>query len=128
MLPYFFPKGKQATKLMDIFELPEAVAEEAGLKQVWCIIADDSENTKNAVKLLTQEKLPQINLATAIREEIKAGLDYLIHRSVNPLKLESVKLATAVNKMDSANRKSWQESLSEVIKLKCGISKERSKI
>lgn len=106
-----------------------AVAEKAGLEQVWCLIADDSENTKNVVKLLTQETLPRINLATATWEEIKAGLDYLIHRSQNPLKLGSVKLPTIVDKIDRANRKNWQESLLEVTNLKCGISKgEKLKI
>ncbi len=106
-----------------------AVAEKAGLEQVWCLIADDSENTKNVVKLLTQETLPRINLATATWEEIKVGLDYLNHRSVNPLKLGSVKLPTIVDKIDRAERKNWRESLLEVTNLKCGISKgEKLKI
>lgn len=96
------------------------VAVEAALEKVWCIIADDSPETLETTKLLAQEKLPQIDLATATREEIKAGLEYLINRANNPLK--GVKLASAIDRIDSAPRQYWQKSLIDVTSLKCGIT------
>jgi len=98
-----------------------AVAEEAGLEKVWCIIADDSEATQTASELLSQERLPKIDLATATVDDIQRGLDYLIHREVNPLK--GVKFAVATNRIFEAPRHHWQSSLMEVTKLKCGITK-----
>ncbi|MDB9518509.1 Rho termination factor N-terminal domain-containing protein [Roseofilum reptotaenium CS-1145] len=98
-----------------------AVAEEAGLEKVWCIIADDSEATQTASELLSQERLPKIDLATATVDEIQCGLDYLIHRPVNPLK--GVKIAVATNRIVEAPRHHWKSSLMEVTKLKCGITK-----
>ncbi|MDJ1183040.1 hypothetical protein [Roseofilum casamattae] len=100
-----------------------AVAEEAGLEKVWCIIADDSETTAHASQLLSQEKSPQIDLATATREEIKLGLDYLIGRSFSPLK--GVTLAKATSRIDEAPRQYWKSNLMEVTKLGCGITKAK---
>ncbi|MBE9117979.1 transcription termination factor rho family protein [Lusitaniella coriacea LEGE 07157] len=98
-----------------------AAAEEAGIEKVWCIIADDSEKTQHSAKILAQEKTPSINLAKASRDEIKMAIDYLTRRSVNPLK--GVKTATATERIDSAPRKYWKESLMDVTKLKCGITR-----
>ena len=95
--------------------------EEAGIKKVWCIIADDSAITEESAQILAQEKTAKINLATATRDEIKSALDYLIKRPVNPL--VGVKLATATERIDIAPRKYWKESLIDVTKLKCGITK-----
>lgn len=96
-------------------------AQEAGVKKVWCLIADDSSITEESAKILAQEKMAKINLATASREEIKLGLDYLIKRSINPL--VRVKLATATERIDRSNRSLWKENLAEIPKLKCGITK-----
>jgi len=98
-----------------------AVAEEAGLEKVWCIIADDSEATQTACELLSQERLPKIDLATATVDDIHRGLDYLIHRAVNPLK--GVKLPVATSRIFEALRPTWKPSLMEVTQLKCGITK-----
>ncbi len=98
-----------------------AVAEQAELEKVWCIIADNSQATADVSQLLAQEKSPKINLATATFDEIKMGLEYLVNRPVNPLK--GVKVTTASNRIDEAPRQYWRESLEEVIKLKCGITK-----
>ena len=98
-----------------------AVAQEAGLEKVWCIIADDSESTATASQLLARETLPKIDLATATAEEIKLGLDYLIRRPFNPLK--RVTLAKATSKIDEAPRQYWKSSLIDVTQLGCGISK-----
>src|SRR6476469_10363233 len=40
-----------------------AVAEQAGLEKVWCIIADSSEETEESTKILAGEKVPKINLS-----------------------------------------------------------------
>ncbi|AMA08154.1 MULTISPECIES: Rho termination factor N-terminal domain-containing protein [Cyanophyceae] len=100
-----------------------AAAEEAGLTKVWCIVADDSPETQESARILTQEKLAKINLATATREEIKVGLDYLMKRPINPLKLGSVKLANAVERIENAPRQYWKENLMDVTKIKCGITR-----
>ncbi len=98
-----------------------ATAQEAGVKKVWCIVADDSLITEESAKILAQEKMAKINLATASREEIKLGLDYLIKRSINPL--SGVNIATATERIEKANRLLWKENLAEIPNLKCGITK-----
>ena len=97
-----------------------AVAKEAGLDRVWCIIADDSDNTAEVTQVLAQEKIPKINLSTASRDEIVAALQYAIEQPGSALK--SVKLAVAANRIDEAPRQSWQ-NFDPIIKLKCGITK-----
>jgi len=110
--------------IANIFVL--AAAQEAGLDKVWCVIADDSEQTEKSAQLLSQEIAPKINLATASREEIKLALDYLINRSIRPL--SGVTLATALDKIDKAPRQFWKEELKEVTTLKCGITAAKLKI
>ena len=97
-----------------------AVAKEAGLDRVWCIIADDSDDTMEVTKVLAQEKTPKINLCTASRDEIVAALQYLIEQPGSALK--TVKLPVAANRIDEAPRQSWQ-NFDPIIKLKCGITK-----
>lgn len=97
-----------------------AVAEEAGLDRVWCIIADDSDDTAEITKVLAKEKTPKINLSTASRDEIVAALQYLIEQPGSALK--TVKLAVAANRIDEAPRQSWQ-NFDTILKLKCGITK-----
>jgi len=98
-----------------------AVAEQAGLEKVWCIIADNSPATTEASQLLAHEKVPQVNLARASFDEIKLGLEYLVHRPVNPLK--GVNVAKASSRIDEAPRPYWRESLNDVTQLKCGITR-----
>lgn len=97
-----------------------AVAKEAGLDRVWCIIADDSDDTAEITKVLAKEKTPKINLCTASREEIVAALQYLIEQPGSALK--TVKVAVAANRIDEAPRQSWQ-NFDPIIALKCGITK-----
>lgn len=96
------------------------VAEQAGLERVWCIIADDSDDTVEVTKVLAGEKTPKIDLSKATRDEIMAGLQYLIEQPGSALK--TVKLAVATNRIDEAPRDSWQ-NLNPIIDLKCGITK-----
>jgi hypothetical protein len=97
-----------------------AVAEAAGLDRVWCIIADDSEDTAQLSKVLAGEETPKINLSKASREEIHLALQYLIEQPGSALK--GVKLSVATNRIDEAPRQYWK-SLNEVTKLKCGITR-----
>jgi hypothetical protein len=97
-----------------------AVAEAAGLEKVWCIIADDSEETAKITKILAGEKIPKINLSTATRDEIKIALQYLIEQPNTPLK--GVKLPVATNRIDEAPRQYWQ-NFEPITQLKCGITK-----
>lgn len=97
-----------------------AVAEAAGLDRVWCIIADDSEDTAQLSKVLAGEETPKINLSKASREEIHLALQYLIEQPGSALK--GVKLSVATNRIEEAPRQYWK-SLNEITKLKCGITR-----
>ncbi len=97
-----------------------AVAEEAGLEKVWCIIADPSEETVELAKVLSGEVTPKINLSTATRDEIKAALQYLIEKPGTDFK--SVKLLVATDRIDEAPRQHWK-TLDPITTLKCGITK-----
>lgn len=97
-----------------------AVAVEAGLERVWCIVADDSADTAETTKVLAGETLPKINLSKASRDEIKAALEYLIEQPGSPLK--TIKLAVATNRIEEAPRQYWQ-SFEPIASLQCGITK-----
>lgn len=97
-----------------------AVAQEAGLDRVWCIIADDSEDTVEVTKVLAGETIPKINLSKASRDEIMAALQYLIEQPGSVLK--TVKLAVATNRIDEAPRQYWND-FKPITNLKCGITK-----
>ncbi len=97
-----------------------AVAEEAGLDRVWCIIADGNSDTVEVVKVLAGEAIPKINLSKASRDEIMSALDYLINQPASPLK--AVKLAIATNRIDEAPRQYWK-TLDPIANLKCGITR-----
>ncbi|HLO87076.1 MAG TPA: Rho termination factor [Nostocaceae cyanobacterium] len=101
-----------------------AVAEEAGLEKVWCIIADDSQETAELTKILSGETQPKINLSYATRDEIKAALEYLIEKPGSILK--GIKLAVATNRIEEAPRKYWK-NLEPITTLKCGITKSKLK-
>jgi hypothetical protein len=97
-----------------------AVAQEAGLDRVWCIIADDNDDTVEVTKILAGEKMPKINLSKASRDEIMAALQYLIEQPGSVLK--TVKLAVATNRIDEAPRQYWK-NFDPIVNLKCGITK-----
>lgn len=97
-----------------------AVAEEAGLDRVWCIVADDSEDTVEITKVLAGEQTPKINLSKASRDEIMAALQFLIEQPGSLLK--TVKLAIATSRIDEAPRQYWK-NFEPITTLKCGITK-----
>ena len=95
------------------------VAEAAGLEKVWCIIADEREDTEKISKILSGEKIPKINLSTATRDEIKSALQYLIEKPDSQLK--GVKLPVATNRIDESPRQYWKD-FRPITKLGCGIT------
>lgn len=97
-----------------------AVAEEAGLEKVWCIIAESTNEAVELTKVLSGEVTPKINLSTATRDEIKAALQYLIEKPGTELK--SIKLLIATDRIDEAPRQYWT-TLDPITNLKCGITK-----
>ena len=97
-----------------------AVAEEAGLERVWCVIADESDEAAEVARVLSGEEVPRINLSKASRDEITAALQYLIELPGSDLK--KVKLATATNRIDEAPRQYWK-TLDPIANLKCGITR-----
>ncbi|MBT9139039.1 MAG: hypothetical protein DDT31_01619 [Syntrophomonadaceae bacterium] len=100
--------------------LAYAVAEQAGLERVWCIVADDAENTTLLARALSGEAVPPLNLSTASKDEIRLALEYLIEQPGNPLK--GIQLATAVSRIFEAPRNTWKD-LSPITSLKCCITK-----
>lgn len=96
-----------------------AVAAEAGLEKVWCIIADNSSESAAIAKALAQEASPKTNLSTADRDEISVALDYLMKQPGTPLK--GVRSASVVARLDEAPREYWQD-LKPITKLSCGIT------
>jgi hypothetical protein len=97
-----------------------AVAEEAGLDRVWCIIADDSIDTSEVIKVLAGEEIPKINLSKASRDEIMLALEYLVNQPGSVLK--TIKPAIATNRIDESPRQYWK-TLDPISNLKCGITK-----
>ncbi|MBD2357290.1 Rho termination factor N-terminal domain-containing protein [Tolypothrix sp. FACHB-123] len=97
-----------------------AIAEEAQLERVWCIVTDSTDTTFELTKILTGELTPKVNLSTASRDEIQAALQYLIEKPNS--EMTGVKLSIATNRIEEAPRKSWT-TLEPIIKLKCGITK-----
>jgi hypothetical protein len=97
-----------------------AVAEQAGVERVWCVIADTAEDVGVLSRVLTREETPKLNLSTAQREEIRSALQFLIEKPNSPLK--TVKLATATDRIDEASRQFWK-NLDPIVSLKCGITR-----
>ncbi len=97
-----------------------AIAEEAGLERVWCIIADDKPETVEISKVLAGEVIPKINLSKASRDEIMSALEYLKNKPASPL--NRVDVLKAANRIDEAPRRYWK-SFTPATQLGCGITK-----
>ena len=96
-----------------------AVAAEAGLEKVWCIIAEDTPEVAKLSQALAQEIPPKTNLSTADRDEISAAIDYLMKQPGTALK--GVRVASVVARLEEAPREYWQD-LKPITKLGCGIT------
>lgn len=97
-----------------------AVAQEAGLERVWCMVTDSKPETIELVKILSREITPKVNLSTASRDIIMDALKYLIKRPGSPL--SKVDLLVATNRIEESDREEWKD-FSAITKLKCGITK-----
>lgn len=97
-----------------------AVAQQANLERVWCIVIDSEPKNIEQAKILAREASPKVNLATASRDTISAALNYLIAEPGSGLK--GVDIIKATNRIAEADRKSWS-NFNPIINLKCGITK-----
>lgn len=98
-----------------------AVAESAGIDRIWCIIADDQEQTAYISKVLAREILPKINLSQATYSEIESAIDYLT--KIPGSLLKSIKKPVAVNRITDDPLRPYWKSFEPISKLKCGITK-----
>ncbi len=99
-----------------------AVAKQANLERIWCVVTDSKPETVELVDVLSESKIPKINLSSASRELIMDGLQYLIERQTNPLK--GIDLHIAANLIHEARRDRWKD-LTPIIKLQCKITKAK---
>jgi len=97
-----------------------AVAQQANLERVWCIIIEPDAKLIEQAKVLAKESTPKINLATASGDAILAALRHLIAEPGTPLK--GVDVIVAANRIEEADRSQWAD-FTPIIKLKCGITK-----
>lgn len=97
-----------------------AVAQQAGLERVWCIVIKPDAQSIEQAKILAREAIPKVNLSTASRETILAALRYVIAEPGSALK--GVDAVVAANRIAAADRKTWS-SFNPITTLKCGITK-----
>jgi hypothetical protein len=97
-----------------------AVAQQAELERVWCIVIDPTAPNIEQAKILAREIIPKVNLNTASRETILAALNALIAEPGSPLK--GVKVVVAANRIAEADRDNWS-NFNPITNLKCGITK-----
>lgn len=97
-----------------------AVAEQAALERVWCIIIEPEDKAIEQAKILAKEKIPKISVSTASGDSILSALRHLTLEPGNPLK--GVDIVVAANRIEESNRSKWTD-LSPITKLKCGITK-----
>lgn len=97
-----------------------AVAQQANLERVWCIVIESDEKLIEQAKVLAKETTPKLNLATASGDSIVSALRYLEAQPGSPLK--GVSINVAANRIEEADRSKWSD-FNPITKLKCGITK-----
>ena len=97
-----------------------AVAQQAELERVWCIVIEPDAKSIEQAKILAREVVPKVNLTTASRDSILAAIKYLISEPGSALK--GVDAIAAANRISSADRETWS-NFNPIITLKCGITK-----
>ncbi len=97
-----------------------AVAQEAGLERLWCIIVDPDPAQVEQAQILAREIVPKVNLTEASRETILAALRYLAEQPGTPLKGVDVTIAAA--RIAEADR-SWWQDLTPIARLGCRITR-----
>ena len=97
-----------------------AVAQQAKLDLVWCIVIDPKPSNIEQAKILAREANPQVNLSTAAKDTIIAVLKYLVKEH----NWNNVKPVETANKIVESNREQWSDFI-PLTKLKCNLTKAR---
>ena len=97
-----------------------AVAQQAKLDLVWCIVIDPKPSNIEQAKILAREANPKVNLSTASKDTIIAVLKYLVKEH----KWKNVKPVETANKIVDSNREQWSD-FTPLTKLQCGLTKAR---
>ena len=97
-----------------------AVAQQAKLKLVWCIVIDPKPSNIEQAKILAREAIPTVNLSTASEETIKAVLEYLVKEH----NWKTVKPVETAKKIIASHREQWSD-FTPLTKLQCGLTKAR---
>lgn len=97
-----------------------AVAQQAKLDLVWCIVIDPKPSNIEQAKILAREANPTVNLSTASEDTIIAVLKYLVKEH----NWKNVKPVEAANQIVESNREQWSD-FSPLTKLKCNLTKAR---
>ncbi|MBW4648321.1 MAG: Rho termination factor [Kastovskya adunca ATA6-11-RM4] len=97
-----------------------AVAQQAELERVWCIVIDPEPQNIEQAKILAQEVSPKVNLNTASRDTILSALRYLVSEPTSPLK--GLDVLKATNRIAETDRETWK-NFNAIPSLKCGIIK-----
>ena len=97
-----------------------AVAQQAKLDLVWCIVIDPKPSNIEQAKILAREANPTVNLSTASKDTIIAVLKYLVkeHNWKNVKPVETAKIIV------DSNREQWSD-FTPLTKLQCGLTKAR---
>ncbi|MEG4043653.1 hypothetical protein [Microcoleus sp. Pol17_C1] len=97
-----------------------AVAQQAKLDLVWCIVIDPKPLNIEQAKILAREANPTVNLSTASKDTIIAVLKYLVKEH----NWKNVKPVETANKIVDSNREQWSD-FTPLTKLQCGLTKAR---
>ncbi|MEH2022249.1 Rho termination factor [Nostoc sp.] len=97
-----------------------AVAQQAKLERIWCIVISPEFQSIEQAKILAREVSPKVNLNTASRDTILAALKYLISEPNSALK--GVDPIVATNRIAESNRETWP-NFNPILTLKCGITR-----
>jgi hypothetical protein len=97
-----------------------AVAQQAKLDLVWCIVIDPKPSNIEQAKILAREANPKVNLSTASKDTIIAVIKYLVKEH----NWKNVKPVETANKIVDSNREQWSD-FTPLTKLQCGLTKAR---
>ncbi|MEG4961931.1 MULTISPECIES: hypothetical protein [unclassified Microcoleus] len=96
-----------------------AVAQQAELERVWCIIIEPESKNIEQAKILAREAIPKVNLSTASRDTILGALRYLVAEPGSAL--NRLDVIVAANRISEANRETWS-NFKPITALRCGIT------
>jgi len=97
-----------------------AVAQQAKLDLVWCIVIDPKPSNIEQAQILAREANPTVNLSIASKDTIIAVLKYLVKEH----NWKNVKPVEAANQIVESNREQWSDFI-PLTKLKCNLTKAR---